>query len=302
MREDVRESSSEAAVGSTRERMLAGSPVIDRRTTLATIPTAVLDGGSGPPLILMHSEGEFAGVWLAVIPDLVRTHRVLVPDLPGHGASGVAEPVDAEQALRWLDELIEWAGDDPPVLVGRGLGGAMAARMALEGATRIAGLVLVGSLGLDGFAPSPGFAAAVQEFAENPSARTRDLMFVQCFVDLDGVRGRWGDGWAPLADYALSRAGTPEMRAALGGLMPAFGLPAIPFGDLARITVPTTLIWGRQDLHALLPTAEAASARYGWPLCVIDDVGDDPAMERPDAFLAALRTALATEPAERTST
>ncbi|WP_214405777.1 alpha/beta fold hydrolase [Pseudonocardia lacus] len=298
MPQDVRESS-RAAADPTRERMLASSPVTDRRVTLAGISTAVLDGGSGPPLVLLHSAGEFAGVWLAVLPDLVRTHRVIAADLPGHGASGVAAPLDAEHALRWLGELVELAGPERPVVVARGLGAAMAARAAV-GRAAISGLVLVSAHGLAEFAPAPGLAAAAQEFAERPSARTRDLMFAQCFVDLDGVRRQWGEGWAAVADYALERATEPEMGAALDHLMPAFGLPAIPPADLARIPVPTTLIWGRADLHVLLPVAEAASARYGWPLHVLDDVGDDPGMERPEAFLAALRTAVAA-PAGRTS-
>jgi hypothetical protein len=42
-----------------------------------------------------------------------------------------------------------------------------------------------------------------------------------------------------------------------------------------------------------LAVAEAASARHGWPLRVIDHAGDDPPMEQPAAFLAALRTVLA---------
>jgi pimeloyl-ACP methyl ester carboxylesterase len=69
-------------------------------------------------------------------------------------------------------------------------------------------------------------------------------------------------------------------------------VPAIPPEDLARITVPTTLIWGRHNLGLRLRVGEAASARYGWPLHVIEDAGDDPAIEQPAAFLDALRAAL----------
>lgn len=60
---------------------------------------------------------------------------------------------------------------------------------------------------------------------------------------------------------------------------------------LAQITVPTTLIWGRHDLQTPVRTAEAAAARYGWPLHVIDDAADDPAHEQPRAFLEVLPTA-----------
>jgi pimeloyl-ACP methyl ester carboxylesterase len=70
--------------------------------------------------------------------------------------------------------------------------------------------------------------------------------------------------------------------------------PPIPSSDLSRIAVPTTLIWGRHDVGVRLDVARAASARYGWPLHVIDDARDDPAVEQPAAFLAALDAAATT--------
>ena len=69
-------------------------------------------------------------------------------------------------------------------------------------------------------------------------------------------------------------------------------MPPIPDTDLDRIAAPTTLIHGRADLQVRLALAEAASARHGWPLHVIDGARDDPAAEQPAAFVAALRTAL----------
>ena len=71
-----------------RDRLLAGIPVNERRLRLADMSTAVLEGGDGPPMVLLHGPGEFAAAWLPVLPHLVRTHRVIAPDLPGHGASG----------------------------------------------------------------------------------------------------------------------------------------------------------------------------------------------------------------------
>ena len=37
-----------------RARLLAGIPVGERRLTLAGVSTAVLEGGAGPPLVLLH--------------------------------------------------------------------------------------------------------------------------------------------------------------------------------------------------------------------------------------------------------
>ena len=70
-------------------------------------------------------------------------------------------------------------------------------------------------------------------------------------------------------------------------------VPQIPPEDLARIGVPTTLIWGRHDRVMPLRTAQQASARYGSPLHVIENAGHFMVVaERPDVFLEALRTAL----------
>jgi hypothetical protein len=44
-----------------------------------------------------------------------------------------------------------------------------------------------------------------------------------------------------------------------------------------RIDVPTTLIWGRNDVGVRLNVAASASVSYGWPLHVIENARDDPA-------------------------
>jgi pimeloyl-ACP methyl ester carboxylesterase len=76
-------------------------------------------------------------------------------------------------------------------------------------------------------------------------------------------------------------------------LLRELGVPAIPSADLARIAAPTTLIWGRYDRVLRLRIGEAASARYGWPLHVIENAGNEPNLEQPEAFLEALRPSLA---------
>lgn len=272
----------------TRERMLNGLSLVDERVTVAGGSTAVLTVGQGRPVVLLHSAGEFAALWLRVLPELAREHRVIAPDLPGHGASG-----QVGDALEWLAELIDRTCQQPPVVVGHGLGGALAASMAYRQPDRFAALVLVDSFGLADFAPAPSFAVALDRFAQDPTEHTRDELFAQCFADLDGVREHLGERWTAVADYALEGAREPAQGAMAGAMMSRFGLTPIPAEDLDRITVPTTLIWGRYDLQVLLRTAMTVSARHGWPLHVIDDAGDDPAMEQPHAFLRALHAALA---------
>jgi pimeloyl-ACP methyl ester carboxylesterase len=278
---------------SAREGLLTGLPVTERRLELAGVSTAVLEGGDGPPVVLLHGAGEFAAGWVRVIPDLVQTHRVVVPDLPGHGASAVAgDPADAGRVAAWLGELIERTCPSPPALVGHGLGGAIAARFAIDQGDRVARLVLVDSYGLGRFRPAPGFALALLGVIVRPTERTQQRLFRQCMVDPDGLRQQLGERAALLEAYALDRARSPGQKATLRRLMPQLGLPAIPPAELARIAVPTTLIWGRHDRQVRLGVAQAASARHGWALQVIEDAADDPAIEQPQAFLHGLHAAL----------
>jgi pimeloyl-ACP methyl ester carboxylesterase len=277
-----------------RERLLSGLPVTERRLQLAGVSTAVLEGGDGRPIVLL--QGEFAAVWMRVIPELVTTHRVIAPDLPGLGASEVSDgPPDANTVLTWLDELIEQTCAIPPVLVGKGPGGALAARFAIGHSDRLDRLVLVDAHGLDRYRPAPGMALTFIGVLLRPTERGLQRGFRHyCFVDLDAVRAQMGEHYEWMAAYTLDRFRTPTVKAAMRNLMRQLASP-IPPRDLHRIAVPTTLIWGRHDLGVRLNVAEKASARYGWPLHVIENARDDPAIEQPQAFLRALHGALGTE-------
>jgi pimeloyl-ACP methyl ester carboxylesterase len=289
--QEVKERGRRTAGEDARARLLSGLPVTERRVQLAGVSTVVLEGGDGPPMVFL--QGEFAAVWMRVIPALVTTHRVIAPDLPGLGASEVSDgPPDAEAVLTWLDELIEQTCAIPPVLVGKGPGGALAARFAIEHSDRIDRLVLVDTHGLARFRPPPGMALSFVGVMLRPTERGLERGFRQyCFADLDGVRAEMGERYEWMAAYALDRFRTPSVKAAMRSLMRQLA-SAIPPRELDRIAAPTTLIWGRHDLGVRLSVAEAASARYGWPLHVIENARDDPAIEQPEAFLEALRTAL----------
>ena len=280
-------------VDDLREPLLAGLPVTERRFAVAGVSTAVFEGGHGPPVVFLQT--EFAAVWMRVIPELVRTHRVIAPDLPGLGASHVSNgPPRVDTVLRWVGELIEQTCPTPPVLVGKGAGGAIAARFAVDHSDQLQALVLVDTYGLARYRPAPGMALTFAGVMLRPTERGLERGFRNyCFVDLDGVRGEMGERWEAIAAYALDRFRTPAVRAAMRHLMRPLA-SAIPPRDLARITVPTTLIWGRHDRAVRLNVARLASERYDWALHVIEDARDDPAIEQPQAFLKALRTALDT--------
>jgi pimeloyl-ACP methyl ester carboxylesterase len=276
-----------------RRTLLAGAPVTDSRQELAGIPTAVLTGGDGPPVVLLHGPGGFAAEWRQVIADLVADHRVVVPDLPGHGTSGTGNgELDAARAVRWLAGLIDATCDQPPVVVGQALGGGIAIRYACEHGDRLSVLVLVDTFGLAPLRPSPRTAVAVGGFLARPTIGSHTRLVRQLTSDLEGLRQRWGELAKPLEEYCVVRTRATGARTAQNQLIRHLAATPVPPEDLARLTVPTHLIWGRHDRMVRLPVAERASARYGWPLHVLDGAGAAPYIEHPARFTAALRVAL----------
>jgi pimeloyl-ACP methyl ester carboxylesterase len=282
-----------------RQRLIETLPVKERRLTLNGVATAVLEGGEGPPLVLLHGPGAYGAQWIRIIPALTSTHRVIAPDLPGHGASDVFAGVPTrERVAGWLDDLIECTCTQPPLLVGMTLGGAIAMQFAAESGRPLAGLVLVDALGLAAFQPDPAFGAALQAYLHAPDEHTHDGLWSQCVYDLAGVKQHLGEQWHWIKAANLAYS-VPARIAALGAWMEEFGFPAIPAATLSKIDVPTTLVWGRHDRATPLAVAEAASQQFGWRLEVIDGAADDPTLEQPEAFLAALRRAI--EPPEQES-
>ena len=175
-----------------RERLLAELPVTERRVQLHGVSTALLEGGDGPPVVLLHGPGGHAASWLRVMPNLVNAYRVIAPDLPGQGASKVLDgPFNADRTLPWLGDLIECTCTTLPVLVGHALGGAIAARFASERSERLSALVLVDTLGLAAFQPEPNFGQALSEFiAERQETRT-----TVCGVSAPSTSTRCATGW-----------------------------------------------------------------------------------------------------------
>jgi pimeloyl-ACP methyl ester carboxylesterase len=292
-RHQIVEDSSRRAIGDdARQRVLAGAPVTEQRWDLAGVSTAVLEAGQGPPVVLLHGQGGWAGMWLPVIPELIKTHRVLAPDLPGLGASEVPDgPPDADRVLAWLGALVQRTCPAPPALVGASLGASIAARFAIARPDRLSRLVLVGAGSLGRFRPAPGLVFAMARFIARPTQHTQQRFLRQVAVDPARVRALMGERWETSRAYNLDRARTPSVRAANRRMLRELGTKTIPPEDLARIAVPTSLIWGRHDRVMRLRIAEEASARYGWPLHVIEDAGHF-TMEQPEAFRAALWEAL----------
>ena len=273
-------------------RLLAGKSITERRIGAAGITTAVLEAGSGPDMVLLHGPGEYAAGWSEVFEGLAARHHIVAPDLPGHGESDTDGELDGGRVIAWLDDVITKTCSARPVLVGRVLGGAIAMRYAVDHGNRVSRLVLVDALGLSAFEPAPPFGEALQRYLADPTTQTQDRLMQYCVHDYDGVRSRLGERWSAYGDYAVDRLQQPARLAAVGTLMAEFGIAEIPEDLLARISVPTSLIWGRHDLATPLRVAEAASRAFGWPLHVVENAADDPALEQPEAFIDVLHSVI----------
>jgi pimeloyl-ACP methyl ester carboxylesterase len=100
-----------------RERVLAGLPVSQPQLDVAGVSTALLEGGPGSPLVLLHGGIERGGAyWAPVIPRLVEEHRVVAPDAPGLGESARLDHLDDESFARWLRQLIRLTCEAEPTL------------------------------------------------------------------------------------------------------------------------------------------------------------------------------------------
>jgi hypothetical protein len=60
----VRDHVGHATADTARARLLDGLPVTQRSVQAAGISTSLLEGGEGPPIVLLHGPGEFAAKWL----------------------------------------------------------------------------------------------------------------------------------------------------------------------------------------------------------------------------------------------
>lgn len=99
-------------------------------------------GGDGAPVVLLHGVQVDGLSWLRTARALEDRHRVLMPDLRGHGRSGrVQATVSTGTYTDDVAAVLAAAAVDAPVVVGHSMGAEVAGALAARGGVR--GVVLV---------------------------------------------------------------------------------------------------------------------------------------------------------------
>ncbi len=231
-----------------------------RKIVVDNVRWSYIEGGKGPHLVLLHGLASEADHWLGVAGPLRRQFHVLVPDLPGFGASQPPAGLDFRiraQSLRleaWLDAL----GVRECTLAGNSMGGWIAADFAARNPERVRGLWLQDAFGVK--------SAEQSELMRNFLEHQVNPFHVDSMKDyIDMVTMLFYK--RPHVPYALARAGylnAARLKEELPRMQDEFLLQSTPLEELAEhLTMPVLIEWGEEDrathpdgaqvLHRLIP-------------------------------------------------
>lgn len=226
-----------------------------------------VEQGEGAPLVLLH--GLFGA--LSNFKDLFdyfsKTHQVIIPMLP---LFDMGLDTGVGSLAKYIQKFIEVRGFEKVHLLGNSLGGHVGLLYTLSNQHKVKTLILTGSSGLfeNGMGetyPKRGDYEFIRKKTEltfyDPNVATKELV--------DEVYSIVNNRLKAIKVIALAKS---AIRNNLNN-------------ELKSITVPTCLIWGKNDtitppmvaeeFKSLLPNSE-----LHW----IDECGHAPMMEQPEAF------------------
>jgi pimeloyl-ACP methyl ester carboxylesterase len=278
-----------SATSAYRERMLRTAPVRERRTRLAGATTAILEGGDGPPLVLLHGGIECgAAIWAPILSGLAASHRVVAPDLPGLGESEPLDRLDAPGFSEWFARLLRETCTEPPTVIAHSLGGTLLARFASERAAALRRVLICAAPGVGPYRMPLKLRVVAVRFALRPTARNGERFERLALLDRERTRARDAEWFDAFSGYNRARAATPHVKRTMRQLVSEC-TKQIPEQELRRIEASTALVWGRGDRMVPLSIGEGASRQFGWPLHEIEGAAHAPQIEQPEAFLAVFR-------------
>ncbi|MEU6675088.1 alpha/beta hydrolase [Streptomyces sp. NPDC046925] len=271
--------------------------------------------GEGDPVVLLHGSPFSSYIWRDMAPALARTRKVYVWDLLGFGQSEQRQGQDvglAAQARIFADLLTHWglgraersgranpSGNADhsarPSVVAHDVGGAVALRALLLEGAEYADLTLVDAVG--GGEWGTGYFKLIREnahvFEQLPDYAHEALV-------ASHLRHATHTGYGPgvLDAYIDPWRGT-EGQAAFYRQYRSFAQSQTDELEplLGKVTLPTHIIWARQD--RLLPTEFADFLRTRIPhadLTWVDDAGHTIQEDAPAQLLSHVTAGLRTSP------
>jgi len=249
------------------------------------------DYGPGPVVVLLHGFPLNRKMWSLQEGRVGSMYRIIAPDLRGHGETAAPPGVyTMEEMAGDVIELLDALQiTEPIVLGGLSMGGYVALALIAHYPERVRGLMLIDTRA----------AADTPEAARNREDLARK-------VEASGNVGHVVEGLFPRLFSESTRVGHPErvtwLRAAMEktsprGVVGALrGMAVRPdrTADLARITVPTLVMVGADDV--LTPPDEVRKMAEALPrakLVVIPNAGHVSPFENPDAANEAILQFLA---------
>lgn len=250
-----------------------------------------------PVLLLIHGIAGSSRTWEPLIQLLGEDHRVIAPDLPGHGAS---DPPAGDYSLgayaAGLRDLLAILDTPRATLVGHSLGGGIAMQLAYQHPECCERMVLIDSGGLG------TEVSWLLRLMTLPGADLVAPLFFPSFVRgwgnavgrLAGSCGlrspRISEGWhayASLIDGPSRRAFVKTVH----GVIETGGQAVSAVDRLYLLEhVPTLIVWGERD--GIIPVAHGRAAHDAVPgsrLEVVEGAGHFPHAEEPGRVTAALR-------------
>lgn len=244
--------------------------------------------GTGPPLVLAHGFTQTGRLWGPCGASLVRSHRLVRVDLPGHaGSSGVA--ADLVQGAELLVDAGVAATDGEPFdLLGYSLGGRFALHAALARPEQVRRLILIGT--------TPG----ITDEAARAERRARDEALADELTesgDLEGFVRRWlaAPMFAGLEDPDLAE----RLRNTATGLASSLRLAGTgtqrPLWDrLGEVAPPVLVLAGAEDARFVATGAALARTVPAGVLSLVPGAGHAAHLAQPalaarlvEAFLTA---------------
>lgn len=239
--------------------------------------------GEGPPLVLVHGAAEDGRVWRPQMAGLADELTVVAWDEPGAGGSS---DIPAGFGLRdyasCLATLIEEVDLGPAHVAGLSWGGTVVLELYRHRPELVATLILV-----DTYAGWKGSLSA-EEVRTRVEGLHRMLAAPADEFDptLPGLfAGDPPPEFAPLLDEMAGDVRPESLRVQLLVMAEADQRDLLP-----RITAPTLLIWGEQDVRSPLDVArQFEDAIRTAELVVIPDCGHVSNLEQPQRFNDVIR-------------